>query len=188
MRDSLRCSPDRAQGAADSARNAHAQGWNRFEPFGVAEADSSQYGRAFSLTLLPNELPPPTVPARVVSKLALFTPSKDLVDAYLGEIARGYNVDWLPESTLSDSNPVEGEAGDKDATGGDVDGEGGPKETPVAIEAAKMPMPKPSAKGLEARSLPAPPDGPEKDAWASSSKGSEEEELAKRFERLKNLR
>lgn len=162
----------------------------------------SQYGRAFALTLLPNEPAPPTVPARVASKLALYTPSKDLVDAYLGEIARGYGVDWLPEPAFSESAPgadgdkeVEVDNGGKDDDDGEEGGGGGPKEAPIALDVEapgkeRQASPKPPAKEVAAPSLPAPPAGPEKDAWAGTGtgKGNEDEELAKRFERLKNLR
>ncbi len=37
---------------------------------------------------------PPRVPPRILSKLAVYVPPVELVDAYLEEIARGYNVQW----------------------------------------------------------------------------------------------
>ena len=32
----------------------------------------------------------------MTNKLTVATPSRELVDAYLGEIAKGYGVDWTP--------------------------------------------------------------------------------------------
>ena len=38
------------------------------------------------------------VPTRLSSKLIIQTPSADLVDLYLYEIAKTYGVPWVPES------------------------------------------------------------------------------------------
>lgn len=80
-----------------------------------------KYGREFSLAVMenrdgcvsdrvrhlslklhtPERTPCPTVTdpfmvGKVVRKLGVDTPSADLVDAYLVEIAKGYSVEWVP--------------------------------------------------------------------------------------------
>ena len=35
---------------------------------------------------------------QITSKLITHTPPAELVDAYLGEIAKGYGVDWTPQN------------------------------------------------------------------------------------------
>lgn len=47
---------------------------------------------------------------QVSSKLVVETPSKELVDAYLREIAKGYGVEWEPAS--SESKTDDGDGGD----------------------------------------------------------------------------
>lgn len=146
-----------------------------------------------------SEKPPASVPARVSSKLALFTPSKELVDAYLGEIAKGYGVSWLPEPSFS-ADGADGE--DKSGGSGgadDQDGEDGPGGTKEAIEPLKASSPtkvgvaeaEPATESKTTTestktNAPPPPAGPEKEVWAK--KPTEDEELAERFERLKKLR
>lgn len=51
-----------------------------------------KYGREFSLAVMENR--DGCVSDRVVRKLDMSTPSPELVDAYLTEIARAYNVEW----------------------------------------------------------------------------------------------
>ncbi|WWD20036.1 hypothetical protein CI109_104509 [Kwoniella shandongensis] len=143
-----------------------------------------KYGRNFSLALLTTDPPPESVPPRIVSKLSLYTPTKDLVDAYLGEIARGYGVKWSPEPTTSADEGKEDEGeleplkkdDDVDGSGGE---DGGNKEAAGKKDAdegkAKKELP------VKAATAPAPPPAEEKKLTA-------EEELAQRFERLKNLR
>ncbi|WVN87057.1 uncharacterized protein L203_102233 [Cryptococcus depauperatus CBS 7841] len=118
-----------------------------------------KYGRNFALTLLPSDPPPASVPPRVSAKLTLYTPSKELVDAYLWEIAKGYGIDWAPESSTSSAAELK-----KDSK---VD-DGKPEDKE---EHEKSP---------EQESEPTETKDPTK-------KLTEEEELAKRFERLKNL-
>lgn len=49
-------------------------------------------------------------PAKVMKKLVLSTPSPELVDAYLFEIAKGYGVGWSPPAALKeDVGPKEDE-------------------------------------------------------------------------------
>nr|ODN91283.1 hypothetical protein L203_01488 [Cryptococcus depauperatus CBS 7841] len=123
------------------------------------ELKELQYGRNFALTLLPSDPPPASVPPRVSAKLTLYTPSKELVDAYLWEIAKGYGIDWAPESSTSSAAELK-----KDSK---VD-DGKPEDKE---EHEKSP---------EQESEPTETKDPTK-------KLTEEEELAKRFERLKNL-
>ncbi|OCF61689.1 hypothetical protein L486_01347 [Kwoniella mangroviensis CBS 10435] len=152
-----------------------------------------KFGRNFSLSLVqpPDPSSPPGVPARVLSKLKVFVPSKELVDAYLSEIAKGYGVNWAPESTPQDEEEDEGieplrrkevvddDKGDEDD---EDDEEGGEEETKPQSQ-----LQSPKKKELSI--------SPEKKSTGSSSpqpppakKLTEEEELAQRFERLKNLR
>jgi len=42
------------------------------------------------------------VSERVMSKITVATPSAELVNAYLGEIAKGYSVDWAPRDAPKD--------------------------------------------------------------------------------------
>ncbi|EGO05271.1 hypothetical protein SERLA73DRAFT_43681, partial [Serpula lacrymans var. lacrymans S7.3] len=53
-----------------------------------------KYGREFSAAVMENRNG--CVSDRVLKKLTIATPSGELVDGYLGEIARGYHVDWAP--------------------------------------------------------------------------------------------
>jgi len=53
-----------------------------------------RYGRDWSILVMDNV--DDRVSARVLSKVTNETPSPALVDAYLAEIARGYNLDWNP--------------------------------------------------------------------------------------------
>jgi vacuolar protein sorting-associated protein IST1 len=49
-----------------------------------------------------------------MKKLTVETPEPTLVEAYLGEIARGYSIDWTPaslEDNLDEDN--DGEGGNK---------------------------------------------------------------------------
>lgn len=167
---------------------------------------SRQYGRPFALSLQSTEPAPPTVPARIRSKLAIYTPERELVDAYLYEIAKGYNVDWRPEPPAdavdgtSAAAPGEGDdgAGD-DGPGGGLGETTKPQAEPVAV-AARSDSPTKAAGALqdvtasggvdagsggknggEGEKAAAPVSAP------AAKKLSPEEELAARFERLKRL-
>lgn len=189
-------------------------------PYRIFPLKRVQYGRTFALSLQSSETAPDTVPPRIASKLSLYTPSKDLVDAYLSEIARGYGVKWVPdhereEAKLEGNGQGIGEdeddvddiddaragagAGDSGSGGTGGPGEGQQKEPSTVLETAKNRTPVLPA-------APTYPAGQEKDAWSieqtrggagvapggggvgGGKKLSEEEELAQRFERLKNLR
>ncbi|KAG5639551.1 hypothetical protein H0H81_012222 [Sphagnurus paluster] len=49
-----------------------------------------------------------TARIKVIRKLDVATPSLELVDAYLHEIAKGYSVDWSPRNNQSDDDSTEG--------------------------------------------------------------------------------
>ncbi|WWC73411.1 uncharacterized protein I206_107378 [Kwoniella pini CBS 10737] len=148
-----------------------------------------KFGRNFSLSLTQTP-PPPSVPSRITSKLKVFVPSKELVDAYLLEIARGYGVDWAPELTEEEEGiePLkrdlpdddQNEANNKDESAGSDDDEGdGDKIEKLDKEKQKEKDKSPKKNSPEKKSSPLPP---------VPKKLSAEEELAQRFERLKNLR
>lgn len=153
-----------------------------------------QYGRQFSLDLQFSDPPPSHVPKRVTSKLAVFVPGKELVDAYLSEIAKGYGVAWTPEleplsadkqeAELGDGEKIEGDKKDDEDVDRGLGGSSGNDD---------------GGSGGDEKEVNLPDSGPEKDAWASGAevklpsapvekKMTPEEELAKRFERLKQLR
>lgn len=122
----------------------------------------------------PQTPPPEAVPKRVQSKLAVFTPSPELVDAYLSEIARGYGVSYAP---LCDSGAPgsDGEEGSNDE-GGD-EAEGISKEESPATSEKEPP-----------RKTSSPPSVPSVRQPTVVKKRTEVDELAARFERLKNIR
>ncbi|RSH87676.1 uncharacterized protein EHS24_000190 [Apiotrichum porosum] len=159
-----------------------------------------KYGRAFSLSLQPSDPPPAVVPQRIVSKLVLYTPPAALVDAYLGEIARGYGVSYLPpledgvadaalEPEKDDGGEGSGGSGDGEgsgsgAAGGDDDDDdvGGVKEPAKAVAIA---IPIPDEKSPSVR---APVPSPRTTGPTVVKKHTEDDDLAARFERLKNLK
>ncbi|WVF68878.1 hypothetical protein IAT40_003651 [Kwoniella sp. CBS 6097] len=171
-----------------------------------------KFGRNFSLSLQQSDPPPAIVPARILSKLALFTPSKELVDAYLGEIARGYGVNWAPESDSAsaeaeadgleplkrvDSNDKEngndhGHDGEGDGDEKEGDNEAGDKRMKdggSAIGAGAGAGDKSEKKDKKDTTSPVKPaTSTTSQPPAPAKKLTEEEELAQRFEKLKNLR
>ncbi|WWC65572.1 uncharacterized protein I303_108190 [Kwoniella dejecticola CBS 10117] len=165
-----------------------------------------KFGRNFSLSLTTTP-PPPSVPSRITSKLKVFVPSKELVDAYLSEIARGYGVDWAPEPAPDEEEAEEGieplkrdtKEDDSDYDqgsegGGNEDERGGDKlDNPISgdekvekgLDVKKQSKAKSKSTSPEKKDAsPIPPPA----AAAAPKKLSPEEELAQRFERLKNLR
>jgi len=66
-----------------------------------------KYGREFSLAVMENH--DGCVSDRVVKKLDMSTPSPELVDAYLTEIAKAYNVEWTATRKSGQDNGPEGE-------------------------------------------------------------------------------
>ncbi|EGO31124.1 hypothetical protein SERLADRAFT_405023 [Serpula lacrymans var. lacrymans S7.9] len=75
-----------------------------------------KYGREFSAAVMENRNG--CVSDRVLKKLTIATPSGELVDGYLGEIARGYHVDWAPAPP-----PLRAVDGGEGGDGGDGGGE-----------------------------------------------------------------
>ncbi|KAL7424821.1 Vacuolar protein sorting-associated protein ist1 [Cryptotrichosporon argae] len=158
-----------------------------------------KFGRAFSLAHIPPEPAPPTVPARILSKLALFTPAPELVDAYLAEIARGYGVAYVggaAPASLELDVAADQDGGGKDAGGKGGDARGGPGDGQEKVYAAREPalaVPAEADKAAPGRTSPAPlPLVPPATASSTASpaprKSDEDAELARRFERLKNLK
>ncbi|WOO79806.1 Vacuolar protein sorting-associated protein IST1 [Vanrija pseudolonga] len=152
-----------------------------------------KFGRNFSLSLLPgdNNPSPPGVPPRIVSKLKVFAPGAELVDAYLSEIASSYGVSYLPLLPNDSAEAGDGEGADDEAGSGD--GDGGAKESNSEPKAAAVAVPAPAAPAREPSPLKSP-DAEKKDAPPPPGqirvvkKPTEDDELAARFERLKNLR
>jgi vacuolar protein sorting-associated protein IST1 len=133
--------------------------------------------------------PPASVPPRILSKLALYTPPKELVDAYLGEIAKSYGVPFEASHPIEplDEDKTKGEGGDDE----DGPGEGQEKEEAKVLEMVTGDK----GSGKKANVSPKKDGGavlPElpstTPAEVPSKKVNEDDELAKRFERLKNLR
>ncbi|WVR08315.1 hypothetical protein IAU60_005368 [Kwoniella sp. DSM 27419] len=148
-----------------------------------------KYGRPFSLALQPSDPPPASVPQRVTSKLALFTPSKELVDAYLGEIARGYGVAWTPAEAKPEGEadsalePLDRDGGKDSSDRDDQDGGDANDKDKTVAEGSRADKGDKDKKDAEKE---APPTKPA--TVAPAKKLTEEEELAQRFDRLKNLR
>lgn len=121
----------------------------------------------------------------------------------MSEIAKGYGVAWLPEPSFTETDDAAEDAEDGNGADGGVAAgiTGGGNGTGKGAETEKKPEAedkyvsldnsKDQADSKDAKAeVPPPPAGPEKDAWSSAApakKLSEEEELAKRFERLKKL-
>ncbi|GJE86278.1 IST1 family protein [Phanerochaete sordida] len=140
-----------------------------------------KYGRDFSAGVMENK--DGCVTERVTKKLATATPSAALVDAYLGEIAKGYGIAWTPPGA---------------APAGDEGRDGGATRQEKPASALDTPLPDAAAISAEARSngartpkLPEVP--PSEDAGAGAGAAGKKAEppeddfeaLAKRFAALK---
>jgi len=153
-----------------------------------------KFGREYAISVMENR--EGVVPARVANKLTIGTPSAKLVDSYLYEIAKGYQVDWTPPAGDDDDSPS---GGLKEPAEADKSAE--PQlEDPLLSEplakkvasdvAADVNVPKlpdiPPAEGEKTpgRTTPAP------SAAALKKKSSEDDvqELAARFAALKKPR
>jgi len=86
----------------------------------LREMLTHKYGRDFSIAVMENR--DNCVNDRVMSKLVTGTPSEQLVNAYLEEIAKAYEVDWTSEALLDNIN-----APDYDGDGLDGGGLKAPK-------------------------------------------------------------
>ncbi|KAJ7651497.1 regulator of Vps4 activity in the MVB pathway-domain-containing protein [Mycena polygramma] len=150
-----------------------------------------KYGREFSMAVMENR--DGCVSDRVVRKLVNATPSTELVDAYLTEIAKAYGVNWSPLPAYSAGAADDAEAGDGGVKQASASGD----EEPTADDPAatlKLPaIPPVEGEGKEKKPTddskpksgsgtaalkkgpPSPPDEPE----------DEFDALAKRFAALK---
>jgi len=70
-----------------------------------------KYGRDFSLAVMENR--DSCVSDRVMRKIGIVTPSSELVDAYLYEIAKGYSIELSPQKSEGSDNA---EGGVKDSS------------------------------------------------------------------------
>ncbi|KAF2760147.1 DUF292-domain-containing protein [Pseudovirgaria hyperparasitica] len=66
-----------------------------------------KFGKEFALSAMEGE----GVAERVLKKLKVETPSRDLVDAYLGEICKAYGVPFGSDNTEDDGNESDGDGG-----------------------------------------------------------------------------
>jgi len=158
-----------------------------------------KYGREFSVAVMENR--DGCVSERVVRKLVNATPSAELVDAYLREIAKAYGVDWspLPAYSVATGEPVDESISATQQTSAAVEGEEKEEKEPTSTSNSddpattlKLPAipPVESGEGKEKKptddsskpksalkkgSTPSPPDEPE----------DEFDALAKRFAALK---
>lgn len=144
----------------------------------------------------PSDPPPASVPPRVLSKLALYVPPQQLVDAYLGEIARSYGAPFeaaQPMDKLDDETPAEDEGDDEDG-GADGPGEGQEKASASKVSTQDKDQAESSSKeqtnnkkDSEGETTSVMPEMPTA-AELAPRKLTADEELAQRFERLKNLK
>jgi len=143
-----------------------------------------KFGREFSAAVMENR--DGRVSERISKKLAVHTPSAELVDAYLREIARGYNIEWtLPSPSTTEDNDKGGDGGVKEPAEKDKDIEE-PKPldaNTIAAEARsagmrtpKLPDVPPTASEKSSQPEPAKPASPPEDDF---------EALSKRFAALK---
>ncbi|CAE6367482.1 unnamed protein product [Rhizoctonia solani] len=136
----------------------------------------SKYGREFAIGVMDNK--DNCVSERVIRKLQIATPSSALVDAYLGEIAKGYGIDWSPPPPPNNAVP----------------GPSSPKAESIALEADE-----PEAKAIlspakfkdPTTKLPDVPaaggasEPPPSYPTAAATNKNREEDLFKRLENLK---
>ncbi|KAG0707603.1 DUF292-domain-containing protein [Suillus ampliporus] len=136
-----------------------------------------KYGRDFSAAAMENRCG--CVSERIIRKLVIETPSEQLVDAYVGEIAKAYGVKWAPASSTAAAAPQ----------GSVVDGASG-SDTPESLPlysreiSDKLPDIPPTEDETEKPKASAG----EKSHQMDHSKGEDEDEfaaLARRFQELK---
>jgi vacuolar protein sorting-associated protein IST1 len=113
----------------------------------------------------------------------LYIPPKELVDAYLGEIAKSYGVPY------ESAQPIEAMEDAKKGDDEDGPGEGQEKEEAKVLEIVSADDKKnETAKGKKDEATSGLPELPSTTVEAPPKKVNEDDELAKRFERLKNLK
>ncbi|KAG8688504.1 hypothetical protein FRC09_012876 [Ceratobasidium sp. 395] len=154
----------------------------------------SKYGREYAIGVMENK--ENCVSERVMKKLQIATPSTALVDAYLGEIAKGYGIDWtppIPHEAPSAPTDLTSKPSDDDNEddGGDVASkslEQDKEEVESLLSPSKFKdgttklpdVPTPAAPAVEP-----PPSYPAAAAASGSSKASHDADLFKRLEALK---
>ncbi|GLB35758.1 putative regulator of Vps4 activity in the MVB pathway [Lyophyllum shimeji] len=146
-----------------------------------------KYGREFSIAVMENR--DSCVSDRVMRKIDIATPSPELVDAYLYEIAKGYSIEWTPPNH-KDSDSAEGGAKD---SGSDADRKPADSLTGNTSELRPQASGTPPIDGdlQESKDLPAKPPPytsakPSKSSSASPEPAEDEfDVLAKRFAALK---
>ncbi|KAJ7508678.1 regulator of Vps4 activity in the MVB pathway-domain-containing protein [Mycena galericulata] len=147
-----------------------------------------KYGREFSMAVMENR--DGCVSDRVVRKLGNATPSTELVDAYLTEIAKAYGVEWAPSlpayaEVETDENPdgVAAKVGFATPAADDIVASTSISDDPAA--SLKLPSIPPtegdtkekkSMEDTKSKTKKTPPDEPEEDEFSA---------LAKRFAALK---
>ncbi|KDQ15617.1 hypothetical protein BOTBODRAFT_624511 [Botryobasidium botryosum FD-172 SS1] len=148
-----------------------------------------KYGREFAVAAMENR--GGCVSERVMAKLTFATPPAALVDAYLGEIARGYGLNWAPPSSPEKSDGPSGTATPKlpdlplnEPTRTAVSSKGSEGQSQSNLDK------KAESKGREGSSSPSelPPYTPPAPPPATSQKKGEEDDfdsLQKRFEALR---
>lgn len=104
----------------------------------VRQLLAEKYGKEFTLAAMEAE----GVPERVVKKLAVEPPKKELVESYLGAIADTYNVEYPPGSRKAAADAAAQER-ENDDDGDDEDGgaKERPLEMPIAAEALSRATP-----------------------------------------------
>ncbi|KAH7922842.1 DUF292-domain-containing protein [Leucogyrophana mollusca] len=141
-----------------------------------------KYGREFSAATMENRNQ--CVSERVIKKLVIETPSPELVDAYLGEIAKAYGVKWTPPSSQSQDNHG-GEGGVKEPGSKVLEAPLPAYTQEVEItQAPKLPdLPptegddeKSKSSGVKSKGTDSPSEGPPEDDFAA---------LTRRFQALK---
>ncbi|KAJ9110486.1 hypothetical protein QFC19_001612 [Naganishia cerealis] len=106
-----------------------------------------KFGRNYAVAVIAND--PPVVPPRIVSKVSLYVPPQQLVEAYLEEIARGYGLAWRAP-TASSTETIDDEAtgacqdDDTDGPGGGVGVKEGDSKTKETLAAAAEPAEAPA--------------------------------------------
>lgn len=161
-----------------------------------------KFGREFAIAVMENR--DSCVSERITRKMTIDTPSPALVDAYLGEIAKGYGIDWSPPEPeppkYESSSAMGGDGGESNNTDDNGDEGGVENKEPEKPAAPKAPVDAATI-SAEARSAgvrtPKLPDIPPTESADStvpkaskeSAKPSPPEDefdvLAKRFEALK---
>ncbi|CAE6355813.1 unnamed protein product [Rhizoctonia solani] len=136
----------------------------------------SKYGREFAIGVMENK--DNCVSERVTRKLLIATPSPALVDAYLGEIAKGYGINWSPppppNSAVADPSSPKPESIALEADEPEVKA----ILSPAKFKDSTTKLPDVPAVGGASEPPPSYPT-------AAGSNKSNEEDLFKRLENLK---